>query len=317
MKCLKCGYVTSESKENCARCGSPLPVHGNARTRGVSRQTTPEARPAEPAASSSAPSSDSVPDWRKEVSRKVKEYGEKKRILTTPPQPLKDGESYRAQPDPEPPVEPEQPAPRIASPAFSRVEPPEPDSPAVMSVPDTPPAPSAPRETETRVPRHLPPLNEEIFAGDLNDEMFLDETEEGLSGSDVPLFLGRRSAALIIDSVILVALHALLLYLCAEIISYNFHDLFQEALVPLAAVFLLFHCLYYAYFYKTSRQTPGQVFFGIELRDPLAGTIALRKILIRWLCLVVLNVLNLIPLVMGHHFLVLDRASGTQIRTLQ
>lgn len=311
MKCLKCGYVTSESKEKCARCGSPLPVKPASRVPARHRQVTP---PAPPEPAPPAPPSDALPDWRKEVSRKVKAYGEKKKILTTPPQPLKEGEApSAAELDPDPPAPVHPPRPRIATSAFSRVEPPEPFT------PDPPPAPpSAPHEPEP-LPRPLPPFDEEIFAEDLNQEFVadepLEEEEDAVAGP--PLYLGRRTVSFVIDSMILVALHTGLLYLCSEIISYNFHDLFVEAWLPLAGIFLLFHCLYYLYFYKTSRQTPGQVFFGIELRDPLAGTIAVRKILLRWLCMVVLNIFNLVPVVTGRRFLVLDRVSGTQVRTLK
>jgi uncharacterized RDD family membrane protein YckC len=85
----------------------------------------------------------------------------------------------------------------------------------------------------------------------------------------------------------------------------------------LLGVFLLAHCLYYVYFYSTSRQTPGQVFVALELRDPLSSRISLQRILVRWLSMVILNVLNFIPLISKKNYLLLDQFSGTEIRSLK
>lgn len=330
MKCLKCGYVTSESKETCSRCGSPLPPPVGMRAPARPRQQTPTTTP-NPQAPESAVH---LPDWRKEVSRKVKEYGEKKKILTTPPQPLKEaadrggrgaeeqgsgGVEERGREVVMPPVVAARP--KIATDASLRIEPqPLPPDPPKTVVPEPPlfSTSAAALEPEPRHQRPLPPLEAEIHAGDLGEEF---ELEEPLalepSTPAAPLHLSRRAAALAIDNTILVALHAGLLYLCAEIISRSFRDLFADAWLPLLGIFLLFHCLYYAYFYMTSRQTPGQVFFGIELRDPTAGTISLGKVLSRWFSLVLLNIFNLVPVLTGRHFLLLDRISGTEIRTLK
>lgn len=303
MKCLKCGFVTSETKEQCARCGSPLPAHLAAPRNSAHRIVTPAPPPPQ-----QEPSPE-VPDWRKEVTRKVKEYGEKKKILTTPPQPLRDNRKVDIQPEPALFAEPDPPRPKITTSVLSRVEPPEPDP------PPPPPAPAGPLP-EPRMIRQLPPLDEEIFAGDLELDTF--EEEDEMPGDEgTRLYLGRRAGSLLIDSAIIVVLHAVLLYLCAEIISRSFHDLLLETWLPLAGIFLLFHCLYYSYFYKTSRQTPGQVFFGVEIRDPMAGGISLQRILVRWFCFVFLNVFNFIPLLLGRHFLLLDRISGTRIQSLK
>ena len=330
MKCLKCGYVTSETNENCARCGSALPPPASSRTPARMRPQNhaPVTPNSEPGAS--------LPDWRQEVSRKVKEYGEKKRILTTPPHALK----HEQQPES---VEQEQRSggaeeqggrgaeerrgggaggqavnkrPKVVTDATPRVEPqPEIRAPEKRS---TFAAPAASLELEPRIPRPILPPEQEIYAGDLEEGLELALAAEPPTGLDTSsLLLGSRAAALAIDNTILVVLHAGLLYLCAEIISYNLRDLFVEAWLPLTGIFLLFHCLYYAYFYKTSRQTPGQVFFGIELRDPGAGAVPLGKVIGRWFALVFLNVFNLAPLLMGRPFLLLDRLSGTEIRSLK
>lgn len=327
MKCLKCGYVTSESKDNCARCGSPLPPPAQLRT--PARMRPQNHAPVTPNPEPEAP----LPDWRKEVSRKVKEYGEKKRSLTTPPGALKqeqDHENVAEEPkgrgaeelrrrgagDPgetaEPPGNPRQ---KVVTDATLRVEPKsEIRAAAERSAYAAPSVSFEPEPRPMRPPLIPPPPEQEIRAGDL--DLALDD--EPVAGMDTSsLLLSRRAAALAVDSTILIALHAVLLYLCAEIISYNFRDLFVEAWLPLTGIFLLFHCLYYAYFYKTSRQTPGQVFFGIELRDPGAGAVPFGRVLGRWFALVFLNVFNLAPLLMGRPFLLLDRLSSTEIRTLK
>lgn len=131
-----------------------------------------------------------------------------------------------------------------------------------------------------------------------------------------PRLLFRRACSLLLDSTFLVVLHAALIYLVSQIISHPFEELARGASIPLLSIFLLFHYVYYAYFYKTSRQTPGQVFFAIELRDPLSSRISLAKITIRWLSLVLLNIVNLVPVVLGKALL-LDQLSRTEIRSLK
>src|SRR5688500_8335971 len=87
MKCLKCVFVTSESKVACGRCGASMPVKERGQSGADHRK--PQAAPAQPPAAS-GPGREPGPAWRREVTRKVKEYGEKRKYLTPPPQPLKE-----------------------------------------------------------------------------------------------------------------------------------------------------------------------------------------------------------------------------------
>lgn len=249
--------------------------------------------------------------WRNEVSQKVKAYGERKKILTTPPKPLKD--STPAEPFQEPVRKPE---PEVRQP------PPAPARPAVNVRPnlDPPPPPVAP-------PVQKPTFAETVRSGappmpslDIHNDDLLEEEPPRVALPETaaaPRYIGRRAISFVIDNIILIVLHAALVYACSIIISYDFLTLVRETWIPLIGVFLLFHCIYYTYFYKTSRQTPGQVFYKLELRDPNSGAIPLRKVLVRWLCMIVLNVFNLIPALTGKGPLLLDRISGTEIRQLR
>lgn len=285
------------------RCGSALPGKGEARD-NPAPAAVPPAPPSPPQPAVAHPGPE-VPEWRKQVTQKVREYGERKKLLTTPPGPIKetppDEPSFAAEPEL---VERAQPAQSVTpdpAPAVREMS----RAPAVE-----PPAPRpgpAPRSAELPV---------DVAPGDLMDFEDEEEPEGEPAPARRPLLLGRRLVSLLLDNMLLVVLHSALIYLVAQIISFQFLDLVRVAVVPLAAIFLLFHFVYYAYFYKTSRQTPGQVFFGIELRDPLSSQISTGKIAARWLCMVVLNVLNLLPALAGKPLL-LDQISKTEIKTLR
>src|SRR5262245_14374141 len=73
MKCPKCGFTPSRPATRCVRCGTSFPEE----------QLSIEPEPVLQAKAV-------VPEWRKEVTRKAREYGERKKILTTPPRPLKE-----------------------------------------------------------------------------------------------------------------------------------------------------------------------------------------------------------------------------------
>lgn len=297
MKCPKCGFITSELKVQCMRCGSALPGRKEEPARGAEAPPT-----APPAPSTAQPSAGpitgaEVPEWRSQVTRKVREFGERKKLLTTPPGPIKptpESDSPESRPEPMAPAQDEAPAP---APRPVVVEPASPLPPAPSPVPP-------PRQI-------VPPV--ELSAEDLAD---LDMETPETPPEHPPLLLVRRGCSLLLDSTVLVVLHGALIYLVSQIISHPFLELVQGARVPLLSIFLLFHYVYYAYFYKTSRQTPGQVFLGIELRDPLTSRISLVKITLRWLGLIVLNVLNLLPALLGKPLL-LDQLSRTEIRTLK
>ena len=156
----------------------------------------------------------------------------------------------------------------------------------------------------------------EVKAEDLRD-LGLEDDEQSETYGNLELNLGRRSVALFIDTFILLALHFFLIYLCAQIIGYSYRDLLRQAWQPFVGVFLLFHFVYYIYFYRTSRQTPGQVFVAIELRDPMSGAVSSEKIIIRWTVMIFFNVFNFLPLLERRRYLLLDRLSKTEIRKLR
>lgn len=289
MKCPKCGFITSELKVQCMRCGSSLPGRKEDPAHVPDSPPAPVVPPPVPAAE--------VPEWRRQVTQSVREFGERKKLLTTPPNPLR------------PSIDtPSEPFPEIET-GSRDIDPSPPAPPPVVEPPLPPPvaAPSAPPP-----PRQiLPPVD--LSVDDLID-MEVDPLES--PQEPPPRLLFRRACSLLLDSIVLIVLHAGLIYLVSQIISHPFEELVRAAWIPLVSIFLLFHYVYYAYFYKTSRQTPGQVFVAIELRDPLSSRISLVKITIRWLCLILLNILNLVPVLFGKSLL-LDLLSGTEIRSLK
>src|SRR5262249_18909088 len=276
------------------RCGVALPLKQNAQA--------PDPKPAQPVkppmpepAPVEVASSPQTPDWRKEVTRKAREFGERKRQLTTPPGPIKET----------PPVETQPPK---REPAIRIVE--EPPQPKPV------PRPAQPIRSEPVPPSTTSPVldvSPEDLQG-LDEDLLESETQE--PSASAPIFLMRRLLALVADNTILLLVHLLLIYFCAVIINYDFRSLLRTAWPQLAGVFLFFHCVYYLYFWKSARQTPGQVFFGLELRDPNSGIISLGKIFTRWIVMVFLNVFNLLPLFWAKPPLT-DTLSHTEIRSLR
>ena len=295
MKCPQCGFVTSEWKRQCEKCGTALPK--------MPKLTTPSPSSPEPPPPQSSVPQPEVPEWRKEVTQKVKAYGERKRTLLTPPRPWKE--------NPEQPVE-------LAPTLKSELPPPpsNPEPPPIGTLSSAPlhqkvsaetfPQPSG---TPIQAPRA------EIWNTDLQELEI--EPEAATSGGPVRLYLGRRAASLLVDHTILIILYSAVLYSFSYLIEANLQGFVRSSWPALLGVFLLVHCLYYVYFYSTSRQTPGQVFFVLEVRDPLSSHISLQKILIRWLAMVGLNFLNLFPLFDKRKPLLLDQISKTEIRSLR
>src|SRR5262245_65856448 len=74
MKCPKCGFTNNRPGTRCLKCGTLFPEQEQLIIEPERMQQTTSA----------------VPEWRKEVTRKAREYGERKKILTTPPRPLKE-----------------------------------------------------------------------------------------------------------------------------------------------------------------------------------------------------------------------------------
>jgi uncharacterized RDD family membrane protein YckC len=318
MQCPKCGSLNPDSREQCSRCGAPLSETISAAT---------------------------VPDWRKEVTKKVKAYGDRKRSLTTPPGPIKERTvALDDMPEPaaveerevleeelKPAIEPPKPS------AFQRKR----DSIAPSSPPQPPrwPAPNQNSSTGSELHAKSKKLSEgiDIWKDDLVSEEVIEEEEEpqelrGLKEASRKLlvdsdlesprvsetYFWRRTAAFFIDSVVLCGAYAALVYGYSALMQDDVIPLIRAAWPSICELLLLAHFLYYLYFYSTSRQTPGQVFFSIELRESGGGPdIPFHKILVRWLSMVLFNLFNLLPLLFGKSHLLMDQISGTEIRALK
>lgn len=237
------------------------------------------------------PQPSTVPEWRKEVSEKARAYGERKKRLNTPPRPLKEAPA-------ETPARAEAELPVTADDLGISIDPHRPDQEPLVILQNPEPDSSV-----DPPPRFIP-------------QEWLDDSEDQSQTTEKPLLLGRRAAAFLVDHVVLIVLNVLLFYVCSLMIHYEPLTLIQTAWLPLGGLFLSFHFIYYAYFYKTSRQTPGQLFFGLELRDPGSSNISFWKIVVRWTSMVFLNVLNFIPLGMKDGQLLLDQLSNTEIRSM-
>jgi uncharacterized RDD family membrane protein YckC len=284
MKCPKCGFTNNRPGNRCLKCGVPFPEQQQL-------SIEPEIQQAKP----------TVPEWRKEVTRKAREFGEKKKILTTPQRPLK--EHAR---DPEPSVQHEPILPRVevsasVEPAPARITPEVFHPPLKSSPQPLPREPQPKRRLELDLEQMLPP----------QIELESDATEEP------PLHIGRRFASLLVDHAILIGLAFAVMFFFREVMSYDLKTKFESAWIPIIGAILLFHFLYYFYFHKTARQTPGQVFLSLEIRNPSSGSISTGKVFTRWAALVFLNVLNLLPLFFGKKFLLLDRISETEVRSFK
>jgi uncharacterized RDD family membrane protein YckC len=252
------------------------------------------------------PISTQLPEWKKEVAEKVKAYGERKKRLTTPPQPLKEnGTSARHQQIPVKQTislaeEPE---------SFTLPKPPLKPVRNEKNKPDLPPPPAVDPVEQPAV---------EIWPEDIQElsrleKLSLQETEE--EDSSGKTYLLRRFGAGLIDHMILVAISSVILFGFSVFLNQTMEWLVLSAWKGSLSLFLLVHFLYHLYFYRTSRQTPGMLFMSLELRDPVLSSIPLSKIILRWIFFVVLNMINFLPLLFGRQYLLLDRLSGTEIRS--
>ena len=286
MKCPNCGSTNERTDTHCLRCGAELVEHVTA----ADQETVSVGKQA-------------VPDWRKEVTRKAREFGERKKFLTTPPRPLKehasDSQSEESTVAPVQFREIEKHAPAFIEPPHEIQHPKE-----ELSV-HTPP-----QIQDPVIPVMIQPQpSHQRF--ELDQQGMLQIQSE--SEPDAPLHLGRRAASLIVDHAILGIAIYVVVFIFREFFSYDIQSLIQSSPFALFSALLLFHFTYYFYFLKTARQTPGQVFFSLEVRKPLSA----GKIFSRWLSLVFLNVLNVLPLFFGKKFLLMDRLSDTEVRSMK
>lgn len=303
MKCPKCGFTPTRPATRCVRCGTSYPEE---------QQLVIEPEPVLQAAAA-------VPDWRKEVTRKAREYGERKKILTTPPRPLKEQNS-------EPQVQQQRTVPRFeriaprVDPVLPRVEPIMPR--VEVSAAIEPERPITPEVLPPPIKTSPPPLIREAqpmrrIELDLEEVLPLQIEVESETSEDHPLYIGRRFAALLSDHMIMIGLVFAVSFFSRVVLSYDLRTKFESSALPILGALLLFHFLYYFYFHKTSRQTPGQVFLSLEIRNPSGSSIPTGKVIGRWAALVFLNVLNFVPLFLGKKFLLLDYLSGTEVRSFK
>jgi len=59
------------------------------------------------------------------------------------------------------------------------------------------------------------------------------------------------------------------------------------------------------------------VFLSLELRDPGSSVIPIGKVLARWLAMVLLNIFNFLPVLIGKRFLLMDFLSSTEMRSFK
>src|SRR5262245_20770227 len=296
MKCPKCGFTPSRPATRCVRCGTSYPEQ---------QQLLIDPEPVLQAAAA-------VPDWRKEVTRKAREYGERKKILTTPPRPLKEHAI-----DPEPPLQQQRVMPRVerivprVEPVLPRVE----VSAAIETEPQITSEVLPPPIEASAPPLIREPQPVRRIELDIGQMLPLELEVESETTEEHPLYIGRRFAAFLSDHVIMIGFVFAVWFFSRVVLSYDLRAKFESSPVPIIGALLLFHFLYYFYFHKTARQTPGQIFLSLEIRNPSSGSISAGKVIGRWAALVFLNIFNIMPLFFGKNFLLLDRISDTEVRS--
>jgi uncharacterized RDD family membrane protein YckC len=288
MKCPNCGFTNERTGTRCLRCGSGLVEHPET---PIAAEAIPTSQPA------------NVPEWRQEVTRKAREFGERKKTLTTPPRPLKEQPADTAE-------ENQRYETSKAEPVFARIEPPASHPKEELSSFSPPPRvhePPIPIIIKEAAPQHRLELDV--------PQMIAFEEE---SDAEAPLHVGRRAASFLVDHAIMGAVIFVVGLICRELFSYDLQTINRSSPLAVISGILLFHFIYYFYFLKTARQTPGQVFFSLEVREPLSGTsIGSGKIFSRWASIVFLNVFNVVPLFFGKKFLLMDHLSGTVVRSMK
>ncbi len=143
-----------------------------------------------------------------------------------------------------------------------------------------------------------------------------EEVKEGTASSTGP-YLIRRILAGLIDHAILVVVAGVILLVYSFITRESVERMILVNWMGCLFLFLLLHFIYYLYFFRASRQTPGMLFVALELRDPVVSVIPLDKLIVRWFAFIVLNILNLLPVALGKKMLLLDRLSGTEMRSFK
>jgi uncharacterized RDD family membrane protein YckC len=257
-----------------------------------------------------------TPEWKKEVAEKVKAYGERKKRLTTPPGPIKENDGSEpegtrtSRPPGQEPNHELTPVPvftKHADPVVERFEP----------AHEEPPS----RQPEQKVHPSIESVQShplEVWTEDLVGE---DKEEEVISTKETTVSPGpytlRRIAAGLIDSTIIIVLWIAFVGAFSMVTHEPIDALVKTAWNVTLPVFLLIHFVYYVYFFRATRQTPGMVFLSLELRDPGSSVIPIGKVLARWLAMVFLNIFNFLPVLIGKRFLLMDFLSATEMRSFK
>jgi uncharacterized RDD family membrane protein YckC len=241
------------------------------------------------------PVSAQLPEWKREVAEKVKAYGERKKRLTTPPEPIK--ETIEPQivqeqvvQNPEPPLRETSvyvdPRPEVKEVVFQPIE-------------------------------AVAPSTFEVWTEDLEGLPGVEGTnaEEEQTGHSAAPYLFRRIAAGLIDHALLLIMLVIVLFPFSFVLGESMEWLFLDTWKATLGLYLLMHFLYHLYFFRSSRQTPGMLFVSLELRDPGGQTIAVGKIAVRWLICIFLNVFNFLPPLFGKRYLLHDHISNTEMRS--
>jgi len=249
-----------------------------------------------------------TPEWKKEIAEKVKAYGERKKRLITPPGPIKETADL-----PEQLKEPSVPvyAKTVEPAREEKVETVLVEKPAAeaKSVPPLQPAPE---------PLIHPSV--EVWTADLETVPPFDASlgliAEEPASAGAP-YASRRLVAGIIDHTILIVLMIVFMgaysLLTGEAMEAQIASPWRVTL----PAFLICHCIYFLYFFRATRPTPGMVFLSLELRDPGSSVIPFGKVLVRWLFMVIVNVFNFVPVLLGKKFLVMDLISTTEMRSFK
>jgi uncharacterized RDD family membrane protein YckC len=239
------------------------------------------------------PVSTQLPEWKREVAEKVKAYGERKKRLTTPPEPIKE----KIEPKP------------VAEQVVQNPEPVLRETPVYLE-PEAKEVVFQPIETVTQ-------STFEVWTEDLEGFSGVEgrDTEEEQAGRSGAPYLFRRIGADLIDHALLLLMLVIVLFPFSFALGESMEWLIVNTWGATFALYLLMHFLYHLYFFRSSRQTPGMLFVSLELRDPGGQTIAVGKIIVRWLACIFLNVFNFLPALFGKPYLLHDHISNTEMRS--
>jgi RDD family len=258
-----------------------------------------------------------TPEWKKEVAEKVKAYGERKKRLTTPPGPIKENESSGPEVTRTSRPPGQQPNRELTPvPVFTKHPDPvvEVYEPADEELPLREPEPKIHPSVEPIQNHSIDIWTEDLEGGEKNQEEDIFTKETPVPPGPYTL---RRIAAGLIDNTILVVLWIAFIGGFSMVTHEPIDTLVKTAWNVTLPVFLLIHFVYYLYFFRATRQTPGMVFLSLELRDPGSTVIPIGKVLARWLAMVLLNIFNFLPVLIGRRFLLMDFLSATEMRSFK